>query len=149
MHHSMHVRLPCWENFVCADKTMSTSCRKSSMRERCNCHSLHSVRSSMCPLGLEQITQGSRCDRVHQVDFSICVAPLAILSSWVLASLDLESACPSRFCRLEVLIPVLASGHHPFWCRAACKCDVYILRKQLDEQIVALHLPVLSSMFTV
>ena len=57
----------------------------------------------MCPLSLERITQVSRCDRVLQVDFSIRVAPLAIIPSWVLASLDLETACPSRSCRLEVL----------------------------------------------
>ena len=132
-----------------ADKTCLPPAEKSSVVELCNCHSLDSVRSSMCPLGLEQITQGSRCELVLQEDFSICVALQAFFSSWVLASLDLESACPSRSCRLEVLIPVLASGHHPFWCRWACKYDVYVLRKQLDEQIVPLHLPIFSSMFTV
>ena len=51
------------------------------------------------------------------MDFSVRVAPLAIVPSWVLASLDLETACPSRSCRFEVLFPVPASGHQPFWCR--------------------------------
>ena len=52
-----------------------------------------------------------------QMDFSVRVAPLAIVPSWVLASLDLETACPSRSCRFEVLFHVPASGHQTYWCR--------------------------------
>ena len=64
-----------------------------------------------------QITQASRRDRVLQMDFSVRVAPLAIVPSWVLTSLDLETACPSRSCQFEVLFPVPASGHQTYWCR--------------------------------
>ena len=70
------------------------------------------------------------------MDLSVCVAPLAIVPSWVLGSLDLETACPSRSCRFELLFSVPASGHQPFWCRTPSrnKCCRRLTSRSFEKE---------------